>query len=329
MTRALCLLFAALVVLAAAPARAAADTASGGLAAGSPAPPANRNVQIEPRVGEILPLDAEFRDEEDRPTTLRACIGGKVTILVPMYYRCPKLCNIVLEELVQTLRKMPADYNVGKEFNVVCLSFDPKERNSRVGLKRLAAEKKENTVAVYGRPGAEAGWHFLTGEAESIKSCMESLGYKYEYDRFLKEYNHPSGLVVLTPEGRISRYFYGIDFDGQKRLADSNAEAEQKDLLPGETIPKGMTTLRLSLVEASNGKLGTLLDQAFLACSSYEYGKGYSVKRAVQIGGLLTLLCVGTWVGLSLRRERRRAAAAASAAAQNQGHDGPPPGGTT
>jgi protein SCO1/2 len=244
-----------------------------------------------------------------------------------MYYRCPRLCGIVIEELVDTLRKMPADYNVGKEFNVVCVSFDPKERHSRAGLKRLAAEKKDHTVAVYGRPGAEAGWHFLTGDKESIQSCMESLGYKYEYDRFLKEYNHPSGIVILTPEGKISRYFYGIDFDGPRRLADAAAEADPKDLLPGELIPKGMTTLRLSLVEASNGKLGSLLDQAILGCSSFEYGKGYSIKRAVQIGGLLTLLCVGTWVGLSLRRERRRAAVAA--AAGNQQNDGPPSGGAT
>ncbi|HSQ55054.1 MAG TPA: SCO family protein, partial [Gemmata sp.] len=292
-------------LLAALPVPAAASGSDGLVPVGN-VKTANDRVLIVPNVGGEVPLDVQFHDEQDQPITLRKCIDGKVTIFVPMYYRCPKLCNIVLSELVETLRKMPVNYNVGKEFNVVCLSFDPKERNSRVADKSLAAEKKANTVATYGRPGAAAGWHFLTGDVESIKSCMEALGYKYEYDRFLKEYNHPSGLVILTPEGKISRYFYGINFDSPRQLKNSNAEPDAKDLLPGEVIPKGTTTLRLSLVEASHGKLGSLLDQVTLLCSSYEYGKGYSVMSAVRIGGLITLVSIGTLVGFSILRERRR-----------------------
>jgi len=311
---------AGFATLAALPGRASA-TGADGVVPSSHATTTNDRVLIEPNVGGLVPLDAEFRNEQDQPTTLRACVNGKVTILVPMYYRCPKLCGVVLAELVETLRKMPNNFSVGRDFNVVCVSFDPKERNSRDGLRSLSAAKKEHTVGVYGRPGAEDGWHFLTGEVEPIKACMESLGYKYEYDRFLKEYNHPSGIVILTPEGKISRYFYGINFDGQRRLADATAEADPNDLLPGELIPKGMTTLRLSLVEASDGKLGSLMDQVTLLCSSYEYGKGYSVMTAVRVGGLVTLACVATWVGLTLRRERRRNRE------QSPPHDATPSGG--
>jgi protein SCO1/2 len=328
MTRALLTLAwaAGLAMPAALLARAAAE--------GAPPPPsdavaANRDVMLKPRVGEFVPLDLEFRDDKDRPVTLRQCIAGKPTILVPMYYRCPKVCGVVLEELVQTLRKMPADYTAGGKFNVVCVSFDAKERNSRTGdNKTLAEEKKANTLAVYGRPGAEDGWHFLTGEKEAIKECMAAIGYEYEYDRVFKEYKHPSGLIVLTPEGKIARYFYGLNFDAPQQLAGGGA-VDEKYLLPGELIPKGMTTLRLSLVEASDGKIGSLADQITLLCSSFEYGKGYNVKLAIQVGGLLTLLCVGTWVGLNLRRERRRAAAVAAAAAQDQGHGAPASGGAT
>jgi protein SCO1/2 len=328
MTRVLLSLIAGLAVLLALPTR---TTAAGpdGLAPAAPVAQPNRDIMLKPKVGESVPLDLELRDEQDKPITLRQCIGGKVTILVPMYYRCPKLCNVVLEELVLTLRKMAEetkeDFVVGGKFNVVCISFDAKERNSKAGEKRLAEEKKANTLAEYGRPGAEAGWHYLTGDKDAIKTCMDAIGYQYEYDRVFKEYKHPSGLIILTPEGKIARYFYGIDFDNPQRV-DPKAEVDPKYLLPG-----GMTTLRLSLVEASDGKIGSLADQLTLLCSSFDYGKGFSIKLAIQIGGLLTLLCVGTWVGLTLRRERRRiaAAAAAAAAAQNQQNDGPPSGGTT
>jgi protein SCO1 len=278
---------------------------------------AKENDGIEPKVGGTVPLDAEFRGEKDQVVTLRQCIAGKPTILVPMYYRCPKLCNVVLDELVKTLRAMPDDYTVGGKFNVICLSFDPKERKSLVGDKSLSGEKKASTLAVYGRPNAEGGWHFLTGDKDSIQACMDAIGYKNEYDRVFKEYNHPSGLIILTPEGKIARYFYGIDFD-KPRKVDPLAEIDAKYLLPG-----GMTTLRLSLVEASDGKIGSLVDQIAILCSSFEYGKGYTVKRAVQIGGVITLLGVGTWVGLSLRRERRRTRES------NPPHDAPPSGGTT
>ena len=148
---------------------------------------------------------------------------------------------------------------------------------------------------------------------------MDAIGYQYEYDRVFKGVQAPERADHPDARGR-SAYFYGIDRQPQR--VDPKAEVDPKYLLPG-----GMTTLRLSLVEASDGKIGSLVDQVTLLCSSFAYGKGFSIKLAIQIGGLLTLLCVGTWVGLTLRRERRRAAAAA--AAQNQPNDGPPSGGTT
>src|SRR5262249_39446629 len=152
------------------------------------------------------------------------------------------------------------------------------------------AEKKKNTLAEYGRPNAEGGWHYLTGTKEPIESLMTAVGYKYEFDRIFKEYDHPTGLVIITPAGKIARYFYGIGFDGDFK------------------VPGGTTTLRLSLVEASEGKMGSLTDRVLLTCYSFDHTKGYAfrIKLAVQIGGILTLLAVGTWVGLAIRRERRQ-----------------------
>jgi protein SCO1/2 len=253
-----------------------------GLVTAAPAQGQNPNVTVEEKIGDELPLDIPFRDEAGYTITLRDCIAGKPAILVPMYYRCPKLCNIVLQNLMDYLKGIPA-YSVGKEFNVVCVSFDPKEQPA------LAEEKRKNTVAFYGRPGAEAGWRFLTGEKESVETLIKTIGYKFEYDRTFKEFNHPTGLVIVTPEGKIARYFYGIGFDREF------------------TIPGGTTTLRLSLVEASEGKMGSLTDQLILTCYSFDR-EGYSLRisQVVKIAGLLTLFAVGTWVGLNVIRERRR-----------------------
>lgn len=296
----------------------------------------NENVGIEEKIGAQVPLDLEFRDEEEKPITLRECIVGKPTIFVPMYYRCPKLCNIILEKLLEALRDMP-QYSVGKEFNVLCVSFDPKEHSA------LAKQKKATTLGVYGRPNAEGGWRFLTGTKPAITELMSTVGYKFEYDRTFKEYNHPSGLIILTPEGKVARYFYGIRYKGEFTEATPGNAAERAKLLPeadpDRLLPGGTTTLRLSLVEAGNGTMGSLKDRVLLSCYSFDHANGYGfqIRRAVQIGGLLTLFTMLTWMGFNLRRERRRNRLAATTAAggtapapgeTNHRHDGLPSGET-
>jgi protein SCO1/2 len=299
----LCALFA-LAVLVAVPGQTRAVGPDGVVPAGSTSAQNDAdsaNATIEERIGAQVPLDLVFRDEAEQPIALRDCMVGKPTILLPMYYRCPKLCNIVLENLIDYLRDIPS-YSAGTDFNVVCVSFDPKEHSS------LAAEKRKNAVHEYGRPNAELTWRFLTGKQESIQKLMEAIGYKYEYDRTFKEYNHPSGLIILTPEGKISRYFYGIGFfvptDDDKK--DNGGKRQEREF----SIQGGTTTLRLSLVEASEGKMGSIKDRLLLTCYSWDHSTGYAfrIKRAVQIGGIITVLTMVTWVGLALRRERRKAA---------------------
>jgi len=244
-----------------------------------PAPAA----RIDEQIGAQVPLDLVFRDENEQPITLAECMNGKVTILVPVYYRCPMNCNETLNGLLDALRQMPPDFTAGDKFNIVTFSLDPKEHYT------LARDKKAYYIAEYGRPGAEKGWRFLTGTQESVVALTEAVGYRYEYDRAFKEYNHPSGIIILTPEGKVARYFYGIGFDSEYR------------------IPGGKTTLRLSLVEASDGKIGSLTDKLILLCYRFDHTKGYSLQimRAVQIGGVITMIIMAVGITVALRRERR------------------------
>jgi protein SCO1 len=289
----------AVAALLAVPAPAAAQFRSDS-AHQSGAAPASKDrpaAGIEEKVGGQVPLDLVFRDEDEQPVTLGQCTGGKTTILVPVYYRCPMLCNEVLNKLLEALREMPQDYSVGDKFNVVTVSMDDREHCD------LARAKKKAYLDEYARPGAAAGWRFLTGTKPSIAALLDSVGYRFEFDKVFKEYNHPTGIILLTPSGKVARYFQGL------RYSEENREQFK--------VPGGTTTLRLSLVEASEGKIGSLLDQVTLMCYRFDnLSKGYSLSilRAVQIGGLLTLLLVGTGVALALRRERRRAATAVAGA---------------
>jgi protein SCO1/2 len=258
-----------------------------GLVPASNVPAERPESRIEEKIGAQVPLDTVFRDENDQPITLRECIAGKPTILVPMYYRCPILCNRILAGLVETLREMPhePDRTVGVKFNIVCVSIDPKEFGG------LATAKKQAALQEYGREVANNGWRFLTSSKEAIAELTSAVGYIYEFDRAYKEYNHPSGIIILTPEGKVARYFYGIAYDRTFETADG-----------------GTTTLWLSLVEASNGKMGSLKDRLILLCYRFDHINGYSlnVLRAVQIGGILTLFLLAAGVFIALRRERRK-----------------------
>ncbi|MCS7021300.1 MAG: SCO family protein [Gemmataceae bacterium] len=252
---------------------------------------------IDEQIGAQVPIDLPLRDENDQATTLRECMGGKPTILVPMYYRCPMNCNLILRGLVETLREMPQNFSVGRQFHVVCLSFDHREHGD------LARAKKEVTLQEYGRAGAEHGWRFLTGSKEAIAQTLSAIGYRFEFDKAYKEYNHPSAIILLSPQGVTTRYFYGFKYDGEIPVQGDMIE------MPDGTRRVPTTTLRLSILEAAEGKGGSVLDRLILLCYRFDHlNKGYSlnVLRVVQFGGLLTLGLLIVGVGAALWQEHRR-----------------------
>jgi protein SCO1/2 len=234
-------------------------------------PPVLRDVGFEQRLGEQVPLDITLRDEEGRTVRLADVIGARPVVLTLVYYECPMLCTLTLNSLSSALATL--SFDVGREFDVVTVSFDPREQPA------LAAAKKVGYLKRYGRPGAEKGWHFLTGDKDQIARLTAAVGFQYKWDEPMKQFAHPSGLVVLTPEGRITRYLYGIEF-----------------------APKD---LRLGLGEASERKIGTPLDQAMLFCYQYDPATGrYGLLtlRLVRGGAILTVLALGGLI-VSLRRK--------------------------
>jgi protein SCO1/2 len=248
--------------------------AAGSAQAGPYVPRALRDVGFDQRLDAQVPLDLTFRDEAGRPVELAEYFRGKPVILVLAYYRCPQLCNEVLNGLVRAMLDMTLD--VGKDFDVLTVSFDPRE------TPELAAAKKATYMERYGRPGAEAGWHFLTGDEGPIRRLTEAVGFRYRYDAANDQFAHASGIMVLTPAGKVSRYFYDIRYNPRD--------------------------LRLGLVEASANKIGTPADRVLLFCFHYdpEQGRyGPVIMNFVRLGGLLTVLGIGSLVGVLWRRGRR------------------------
>jgi protein SCO1 len=245
--------------------------------ADSSLPPVLREVRFDQRLNAQVPLDAVFADETGRSVRLGDYLGRKPVILVLAYYRCPMLCTQVLNGLVRSLLDIPFD--VGKEFEVVTVSFDPRE------TPELAAAKKHTYVERYARPGANDGWHFLTGEEPSIKRLTNVVGFQYVYDPRHDQYAHASGIMVLTPKGKIARYFYGIDFASRD--------------------------LRFGLEEASENRIGSPVDRAVLFfCFHYdpiEGRYGPVIMNLVRLGGVLTILAMGTFIAVMWRQERRKA----------------------
>jgi protein SCO1/2 len=246
-----------------------------GLAHAQPSlPPVLRPVGFDQRLDEQVPLDLEFRDEAGRAVRLGDCFGGKPVILVLAYFKCPMLCTEVLNGLVRALLDLPLE--IGKDFRVVTVSFDPRE------TPEMAAAKKKTYLERFARPGAEAGWHFLTGEERAIRRLTEAVGFRYVYDPKNDQFAHASGIVVLTPAGKVSRYFYDIRYSPRD--------------------------LRLGLVEASAGRIGSPVDRILLYCFHYDplEGKyGPAVMNFVRLGGVLTLLALGTFMAVLWRRERK------------------------
>jgi protein SCO1/2 len=224
-----------------------------------------RDVGIDQKLNNQIPLDLVFRDETGNAVRLGQYFGQKPVILVLAYYDCPMLCTLVLNGLLHSLKELK--FNVGQQFEVVTVSFDPTEKPP------LAAAKKAIYVGIYGRPGAAAGWHFLTGDDPSIRQLTQAVGFHYNYDAQTKQYVHATGIIVLTPQGRLAKYFYGIQY------------------------PAG--NLRLGLIEASQGKIGSPVDELLLYCSQYDPATGkYSVviSHVLKLAALMTILSLGSLV---------------------------------
>ena len=248
------------------------STAVAGAQQPLPAPQAG----IEQRLNAQVPLDLVFRDEQGKNVELRHYFGSKPVILVLAYYRCPRLCSLVLNGLVEGLRQI--DYEIDNQFTVVTVSIDPREQPD------LAAAKKVSYAQQYGRPGASAGWHFLTGEEPAIKRLADAVGYRYYYDSERDEFGHGSGIMMLTPDGTLSRYFYGIQFPARE--------------------------LRFGLEDASLGKIGSPIERPLrLLCFGYDPATGtYTVMtmRLVRGAAGLTVLVLAVLLVRAWRRERRR-----------------------
>ena len=236
-------------------------------------PPYLTNVGIEQRLDGQVPPDLPFIDETGRAVKLGDYFGKKPLILNLVYYNCPMLCGEVLAGLSASMKMVKFD--VGNEFDVITVSFNPKE------TPELAGAKKQEYLKRYGRPNAAAGWHFLTGPAESINALTKAVGFQYQYDESKNQYAHATAIMVLTPQGRISRYFYGVDFP-----------------------PKD---LRMGLVEASQGKIGNVVDQVLLYCYHYDpaAGKyGAVVANMLKVGAAITILLLGGFILILFRLER-------------------------
>ena len=232
-----------------------------------------RDVGIDQKLNNFVPLDLTFRDEKGSLVQLRQYFGQKPVILSLVYYQCPMLCTQVLDGLLQSLKELPMD--VGKQFNVLTVSIDPKDKPG------VARARQEMFTGLYGRPGAQQGWHFLTGEESQIRQLADAAGFRYAYDKQSGQFAHASVIIVLTPDGKISRYFYGIRYPSRD--------------------------LRLGLVEASAGKIGSPVDQVLLFCYHYDplTGKyGLLISRIIKTAGALTVFGIALLLFILFRSER-------------------------
>jgi protein SCO1/2 len=232
-----------------------------------------REIGFDQRLDRPLPLDTVFSDEEGREVRIGQYFGSKPVVLGFVYYDCPMLCGQIVNALTATLRTMSLD--AGRDFEVVLVSFDPRETPA------LAAKKKAEYLARYDRPGAAAGWHFLTGQPRAIERLTQAAGFRYTWDEPTRQFAHPAGLIVVTPDGRPARYLFGLEY--------------------------GPRDVRLALVEASAGQIGSAVDTILLYCYHYNpmTGRyGFLVMRAIRIAGAATVLALGGFIFVMVRRER-------------------------
>lgn len=227
---------------------------------------------LEQLIGSQVPLAAAFYDERGETVKLGRYFNGKPVILALVYYGCPNLCTLVLNGILQTAQELKFD--VGNEYQIVVVSFDERERPP------LAVKKKSVYLHQYWRPNAADGWHFLTGDRASIEALAKSVGFHFSWDKATQQFAHPSTMMVLTPEGRVSRYFPGIEYPPRE--------------------------VRLALIDASGNQLGSLSERIYLLCYHYNpnTGKyGLVIWRTMQIGGCGTVLLLAAYLVRLSRNE--------------------------
>ena len=252
---------------------ASAQTIPDGVGKSSSGLPAQlQNVGFEPQLNAQLPLDIDFRDESGRSVKLREYFNGKPVLLALVYYGCPMLCNQVEQGVVGTLKML--SFSAGRDYQVVFVSFDPRETPD------MAAQKKSAALSRYGRPETASGWHFLTGKEEPIHALTSAANFRYSFDEKHNLFAHASGIMLLTPDGRISRYFYGVEYPSRD--------------------------VRLGLVDASAGKIGTPIDHLLLYCFQYNPETArYSatILKIIRLGGILTIFTIVAGILIFRRRD--------------------------
>ncbi|MCA9592775.1 MAG: SCO family protein [Myxococcales bacterium] len=241
-----------------------------------PLPKRLDGVRVDEHLGDSIPLDLGFVDEEGKPVTLRDYFDGKVPVIITLNYSdCPMLCSLQLSGVVDSMKQV--DWSAGKEYRLVTVSINPKEGPER------ARKTKARYLQQYGRPGAEDGWHFLTGSANNVHALANAIGFRYSYNEKRDEWVHPAAITVTAPNGKIARYLYGIEYH-----------------------PK---TLRLSLVEASEGKIGTTIDKLVLYCFHYDATEGrYApvARNIMRLGGAIAVVVLGGFLSLLWAREAKK-----------------------
>jgi protein SCO1/2 len=239
-----------------------------------------KNVTLDEHLNGPLPLDAKFVDDTNQPVQLGKYFTGRKPVVLQLgYYGCPMLCDLVSRGATTSLKELPL--TAGKDFEVVFISIDPNES------WQLAQGKKRSWLREYDRPGTADGWHFLTGKSDDIERVARAVGFNYKWVPSVGQFSHPAGLILCTPEGKISRYLYGVRFEQQ--------------------------TLRLSLVEASEGKIGTTTDRFLLTCFQYDGHQGkyaFFAMSLMRLGGVVTVIVLAVVVITLFRREARRRGAA-------------------
>lgn len=288
----------ALVSTAAAQPMMPAGSADGGPKSIAPNEVINK-IGVDQKLEAQINPDLKFTNEKGETVRIGDYFGKRPLILSLVYYECPGLCTMTLNGIVTSLR--PLSFTPGKEYDVLTISFDPRETS------KLAAAKKQRYIKDFLRPNAagnhdpattESGWHFLTGDEANVAELCKTVGFRYAFDEKTKQYAHASAIMVLTPKGKVSRYFYGLEYS-------------TKDI-------------RLGLVEATDEKIGTLTDAMTLYCYMYDPASGkYSlaITRIVKIGGALTILSLGSFLAVMIRRERRFSANVAATEAATAASD--------
>jgi protein SCO1/2 len=255
------------------------------LKSSQPVAPDLRDVGIDQKLDAPVPLNLSFHDENGNEVRLQKYFDGKPVILSLVYYNCPTLCPVVLSGITESLK--PMKLAIGKDYEVLTVSFDPKD------TPQLAAEKKKMQLQQLGIAGAEQGWHFLTGNQDSIRQLTSAVGFRYKWDTASHQFNHVTGIMILTPLGRVSKYFYGVEYNP--------------------------TDLRLGLIQASGNHIGTVVDQVLLFCCRYNPTTGkydVLVTRLLSLAGAFAVLLLGSFLYVMFRfgRPGSRKAAASRAA---------------